>query len=1097
MIRNSARPLQARPLPGRPLPGRPLRDRAPARTLVRVMSLAAVASTIVVATLALPNNPASAAVGDVTTIVGSLGGPNPATTALDPIRISVQGTSAYISDDGARVVRRLATTTNVLAVAAGNGGITSGSDGVAATTSELYRPMGTAVGPDGDLYIADAIASKVRRVDAGTGIISTFAGTGSFGSTGDGGPAVAAKLHGPSGVAVAADGRVYIADTTNHRIRYVDTTGDIHTIAGTGIAGNNGDAGSATSATLNGPTDVVLNASNEVVILDAGNHRVRKINGANQMAAVAGTGTKGFVGDGAAATAAQLDTPGDIAFDANELLIADTGNRRIRKVTAGGTISTIAGSGASASAGDGGPPTMAGLPRPSAVDRESGVLYIGDTVTHTIRKVSGGVIDTIAGNGYEQFSGDGGQATAAQTEGVSGLVYAPNGDLYFADTWNGRVRRRATTGLVTTVVGGGLQIEGAVPALDAFLGFPNDLAMDRAGNIFIAEHGSHRIRRWNATTGLVTVVAGTGEYGFSGDGGPATSAKLSGPRGIEVDTDGTLYIADSANNRIRRVTPGGTISTVAGNGTEAFGGDGGSAVAASFDHPADMLVDGRGGLIVADTQNNRVRRILPDGVVVTIAGIGTTSNSGDGGFATDAGLDSPRGLALDAVGNLFVGAYSKVRMINPFGLISLKAGTGATGFSGDGGLAVNAKFTTIWSVALSPAGDLAVADYNAARIRRINGLGTTGATYHALTPSRILDSRDGTGGYATPWNAGTTRHVTVAGVGGVPATSVTSVVLNITVAGGTAGSHLTVWPKGAPQPLASNLNWPAGDTRPNLVTVKLGDAGKVSVFNNSGNVHVIADVVGWFDNAYSAQGDSFTALTPARVLDSRDGTGSYSTPWGPAATRSVTIKGEGGVPEAATAVVMNVTVTNTTAASHLTVWPAGTTKPVASNLNWPSGATRPNLVTVKIGSNGKVAMFNNAGTAHVIADVVGYYSTAGDQFFTMTPYRTLDTRDGTGGVSGVVGPGVTKSVKVTGRAGVSFLATAVVLNVTVTSATAGSHLTVWPGGAAKPTASNLNWETGQTVPNLVVVKVGSGGTINVFNNSGNVHVIADVVGWYQ
>jgi hypothetical protein len=379
--------------------------------------------------------------------------------------------------------------------------------------------------------------------------------------------------------------------------------------------------------------------------------------------------------------------------------------------------------------------------------------------------------------------------------------------------------------------------------------------------------------------------------------------------------------------------------------------------------------------------------------------------------------------------------------------------------------------------------------------------------FHPLPPARVLDTRPGsTVGLSGAFGPAQTRSLKVTGAGGVPAGNVSAVVLNVTVTGGTGPSHLTVWPGGEAKPTASNLNFGTGQTVANLVVAAVGTNGEVSLYNNSGNVHVIADVVGWYDA--DGSGDRYSALTPARILDTRDGTGGngpagLGAPLAAGDTRDVTVIGRGNVPTSATAVVLNVTATGGSASSHFTVYPAGQARPVASNLNFTAGQTVPNLVVVPVGANGQVSIFNNAGDANVIADVVGFFAptTSGPGGFVgMVPSRILDTRDGTGSPVAKLGAGQARSIKVTGVGGLDGVPTsgvsAVVLNVTVTAPTASSHLTVWPTGVAMPTASNLNFVAGQTVPNLVVARVGSDGTVSIFNNAGSVDVIADIVGWY-
>ncbi len=366
-----------------------------------------------------------------------------------------------------------------------------------------------------------------------------------------------------------------------------------------------------------------------------------------------------------------------------------------------------------------------------------------------------------------------------------------------------------------------------------------------------------------------------------------------------------------------------------------------------------------------------------------------------------------------------------------------------------------------------------------------------GGGMHPLTPSRLLDTRDGAG----PFGAGEARALDVTGVGGVPADGVSAVMLNVTITGPTAPTHLTVWPTGQTMPTASSLNATSGQTVANLVLATVGAGGKVSIFNNSGSAHVVVDVVGWVDRDLS--GSRYTSLSPARIVDSRDGTGGPATPFGAAEARDLQVTGVGGVPASGvTAVVVNVTVTAPTDATHLTVWPAGQAMPTASNLNAPAGATVPNLVVAAVGAGGKVSIFNNAGSAHVIVDVVGYYSPGGGLHMGMVPTRIVDTRDGTGGTSGPFGPEETRDLTVAGVGGVPASGvSAVVLNVTVTGPTAASHVTVWPAGQVRPNASNLNVAPGQTVPNMVVARVGPNGKISVFNNSGSLHLIIDVVGY--
>ncbi|HVL81144.1 MAG TPA: IPT/TIG domain-containing protein [Actinomycetota bacterium] len=382
--------------------------------------------------------------------------------------------------------------------------------------------------------------------------------------------------------------------------------------------------------------------------------------------------------------------------------------------------------------------------------------------------------------------------------------------------------------------------------------------------------------------------------------------------------------------------------------------------------------------------------------------------------------------------------------------------------------------------------------------------------FNPLAPARILDSRTGEGGYQTPWGPDMTRDVQVTGRGGVPASGVSAVALNVTVTdvSQAPSSWLAVFPAGDERPLASNLNYTPGLTIPNLVVVKVGQGGKVSLYNASGQANVIFDVAGWYGDTPQGNAGRLQPLTPSRLVDTRNGDGGATGPAGAGTTREVQVTGRGGVPTTGvSAVVLNVTVTDVRQApSWLVVSPTGENMPLASNLNYAPGETRANRVVVKVGTGGKISYYNDAGSAHVIMDVNGWITdgsvtTGGPGAFSaMAPSRILDTRNGTGGIEGRIGPDETVSVPVAGRGGVPTTGvSAVVMNVTVTDQAANdsSYLTLFPTGEPRPTASDLNFVPGQTVPNLVVVKVGSGGKVDLYNASWATHVIFDVVGWYN
>ena len=375
----------------------------------------------------------------------------------------------------------------------------------------------------------------------------------------------------------------------------------------------------------------------------------------------------------------------------------------------------------------------------------------------------------------------------------------------------------------------------------------------------------------------------------------------------------------------------------------------------------------------------------------------------------------------------------------------------------------------------------------------------------ALAPARLLDTRAGeptVDGQATGTGALGARHmltIPVTGRGGVPV-GATAVVLNLTATGATADTYLTVYPTGSERPTASNLNIGPGQTVANLITAAIGPDGTVTIYNNNGNVQLMVDVQAWYPAA------AVGALRPGRLADTRagqptvDDQGAGQGPIGPGRAMSVAIAGRAGVPVGATAVALNLTATNATANTYLTVYPTGTPRPTASNVNLGPGETVANLVTAAVGADGTVTIYNNNGAADVVVDVQAWYPAGTVR--SMQPARLLDTRAGqptvdgrsTGG--GALAGGRTITLPVAGRSGVGASATAVVLNLTATGATADTYLTVYPTGSARPTASNVNPGRGQTVANLVTATVGPDGTVTIYNNAGATDVVVDVQAWF-
>jgi hypothetical protein len=374
------------------------------------------------------------------------------------------------------------------------------------------------------------------------------------------------------------------------------------------------------------------------------------------------------------------------------------------------------------------------------------------------------------------------------------------------------------------------------------------------------------------------------------------------------------------------------------------------------------------------------------------------------------------------------------------------------------------------------------------------------SVYTAQTPLRVLDTRN---------NGGTLGPDYILRLGGVscPANA-TAVIINVAGTNTTTSGALIVYPTGATQPNVANLNWTAGATVPNLVIVKLGTNGQITIHNIQGSVDVVVDLEGCFAPSTGGTAGEYTPVVPARITDTRPGSGQANagSTLGSGATLDVQINGAGGLPLAGIAAVcLEVTVTNTSTSGALTAWPSLVARPLASNLNWVMGQTVPNRVIVAVGTNGKVSFYNWQGSTDIIVDVCGYFTdatAAGAVYFSLTPSRIVDTRNGTGGFSSPIAANSSIVVTVAGQGGVPLMSaadapTAVVLNVAVTNTTACSALVVWPDLVAQPLSADQNWCAGVTRSNLVVVKVGTNGKIDLYNYVGSVDVIIDVEGYFH
>jgi len=655
-----------------------------------------------------PQSVALLPVGYIATFAGGTtyagdGGAAASARFNEPVDVAVDPSGAlYVVDEQNHRIRRIDPRTRIINTVAGSGQEGSSGDTGPATAAQLHTPSAIDIDGAGNIYIADLLNGRIRKVDAATGIITTVAGTGPFLDRGDGGPATAAAINLPQGVAVDSAGNIYISQN-NSKIRKVDAaTGIITTVAGTGKPGFSGDGGPATAAELNYPLGLAVDSSGNVYVTDLNNYRIRKIEAATgRITTVAGIGYRDDFGvDDMPATNAILDYPRDVSVDASgNLLIADYyAVRRVDAVT--GIITRAAGGGSTRpSSLESIPPASADIVAWSATTDAGGNLFIADTGAQQLHRVSAssGRLSVFAGLGVGSV-GDGEPATFALLNGPAGIAFDHVGNLLIAETWNQRLRRvDARTGLISTVAGDGIiggedDLGDDGPATAARLSFPKDIAVDQAGNIYFTEF--ERIRKIAAATGIITTIATT-------EGGTAQA--------ITVDGAGNVYT--SVGNRVFRIPTRGDITVVAGGGRPASGnGDGGPATSASLTFPRGLTFDAAGDLYIADRDIRKVT--LATGVITTY-----TQSPLFGGF----GSDTPTSIAFDSRGNLFALGYVLNR-IGREGIVRFIAGVAfQNGHSGDNGPASRAVFNFANDLAVDSRGNIFIADSNNNRIRIIKG----------------------------------------------------------------------------------------------------------------------------------------------------------------------------------------------------------------------------------------------------------------------------------------------------------------------------------------------------------------------------------------
>ena len=674
---------------------------------------------------------------------------------VDGITMDKKG-NVYIAMREHNIISRI-DTKGMMTRYAGSGESGFSGDGGPAIKANFKTPAGLAFDPEGNLYIADRENHRVRKIDT-SGNISTFAGIGKAGFSGDGGPAVRAKLNLPSGLATDKKGNLFISDRSNDRIRVVDKKGVIRTYAGSGVAGFQGDAGPALKAQLDKPFGIALDEAENLYIADRNNNRVRKVSPEGIITTVAGDGGFFFMGDNGPAYRASVAAPTGVAVDKKgNLYIADRNNNRIRLVDKLGMIRTVAGTGQQDYNGDSetARETNLYLPFGLIVDSNDNLLII-DRSHYRIRRIDpkSGEVETVAGNGLKLFAGDGGPATGATLSFPHGMFVDKDDNLIFSDKGHYRIRKITPKGIISTIGGNGRRgnVGNNIPALeanvynvttiiqnpagDAFMSSPSgfvsiirrldakgiihdyidtaspkyreaiskskhkglvqtgavatitqfsDIVFDPKGNLFISDRLNHQIRKIDLN-GNISTIAGVGDSDYYGDGGPALEAAFRDPNALASDKQGNIYIAEAANNRIRKIDTKGIVTTVAGNGEHADSGDGGPALQAAIRSMDDIAISPEGELHILGTNTHKVRKITLDGKIVTVAGKGYAGFFGDDGPATKAMLKNPAAISFDSKGNLYIAdmGNNRIRKVDKKGIITTFAGTGKFGWARTG-----------------------------------------------------------------------------------------------------------------------------------------------------------------------------------------------------------------------------------------------------------------------------------------------------------------------------------------------------------------------------------------------------------------------------
>ena len=941
--------------------------------------------------------------------------------------------------------------------------------------TDINQPADIVAGSDGALWFTNSGTASIGRITTG-GAITNYS---------------VATIGRPAGIAAGPDGALWFTD--NNSIGRITTSGAITDF---------------TSPTLSSPSSITRGPDGALWFTNSG--------GAPSIGRITTSGViTRYTGPG-------LSTPSGITTGPDGALwFTNTTNNSVGRLTTSGVVTNF---------------TDPAISEPLSIARGSdGALWFTsagndsiDRITtagvvsrHSGPDISVGVFSRITSGPDNALWFTSGTAVQRMTTagavtdfpGAAGpITTGPDGALWFAGQYPTLALGRITTAGVMTTYNGMNQPEGITAGPDGALWFVNAGNSGRRSIGRITTSGSVSdfvdpaiTSPWDIARGPDNAMWFTtySTIGRITTSGVVTTFTQSGvfPTSITAGPDGALWFTNNnVFDPIGRVTTAGVFTFFTGTG---------------INDPTAITAGPDGALWFTNTGNSSIGRISTGGAVSNYTGTHV--------FEPDAITRGPDGALWFTNNSVYVGRITTSGAISTFTAPGIAAAGGITAgpdgalwfsnpaYNGIGRVTTAGVFTSYLYPGYTLQGQRIMAGADGAlwftnpgnqAIGRITtGSAPLAGGFTPLSPSRILDTRIAIGATG-PVLAGGTVTLTVAGRGGVPLTGAGAVVLNVTVTQPKGGGYLTVWPDGSTRPTASNLDFSPGQTVPNLVVARLGADGKVKLYNGSGGtVQLIGDVAGYFGAGAPGPG-GLAPLTPSRILDSRIGIGSGG-PVPAGGTVTLTVTGRGGVPASgAGAVVLNVTVTQPKSGGYLTVWPDGTTRPTASNLDFSPGLTVSNLVIAQLGSDGKVKLYNGSGgTVQMIGDVAGYFAVGAPGpggLFPLAPSRIMDSRVGSG-ATGPILVDETVPLQVAGRGGVPPSgAGAAILNVTVTQPKAGGYLTVWPAGSTRPTASNLDFSAGQTVPNLVVASIGDQGQVALYNGSaGTLHLIGDVLGYFR